>query len=122
MEQAATRSFGVWIEATRPGTLTAAVVPILVGTALASASGHPLRPLLALFTLLSAVFIQIGTNFINDAIDFRKGADGASRIGPRRVTAAGLLRPELVMAGGFGCFLLSALFAAIPLLLQGRVE
>src|SRR5947209_2641786 len=66
-------SFRVILEAARPKTLTAALVPILVGTSLAYGAGFALRPGLALFALLSALFIQIGTNFINDAIDFRKG-------------------------------------------------
>jgi 1,4-dihydroxy-2-naphthoate octaprenyltransferase len=107
-----------WIEATRPKTLTAALVPVVVGTALAWATGHSVRPGLATFALLSALCIQIGTNFINDAIDFRKGTDNEDRIGPRRVTAAGLMRAETVMVGGFSFFFLAALFA-VPLLRQG---
>ena len=58
-----------WILATRPKTLTAAFVPVIAGTALAYASGVQLKWSLTAFALLSAFFIQIGTNLVNDAID-----------------------------------------------------
>lgn len=108
----------VWLEATRPKTLTAAVVPVIVGTALAYGLGHPLRWGISLLALLSALFIQIGTNFINDAIDYKKGADGESRIGPRRVTQSGLMSPKAVLLWGLASFVLASL-CAVPLLVQG---
>jgi 1,4-dihydroxy-2-naphthoate octaprenyltransferase len=108
----------IWIEATRPKTLTAAIVPIAVGTALVRATGNSPRPLIALLALLSAIFIQIGTNFINDAVDFKKGADNENRIGPRRVTQSGLLSHQTVMWGGLACFAIATALA-IPLVVQG---
>lgn len=85
--------------ATRPKTLPAAIVPVWAGCALAwklSGScdfGH------AILTLAGAVFIQIGTNLFNDAIDAGKGADTERRIGPIRATASGLLPRKTVLAG-----------------------
>jgi 1,4-dihydroxy-2-naphthoate octaprenyltransferase len=111
-------SLRTWIMAARPKTLTAAIAPILVGTTLAQAAFYPARWDLALFALLSSIFIQIGTNLINDSIDFKKGTDNETRIGPQRVTQSGLLSSKTVMAGGFACFLIAALLG-IPLLLQG---
>jgi 1,4-dihydroxy-2-naphthoate octaprenyltransferase len=60
-------------------------------------------PWLAALTLVGAIAIQIATNFFNDAIDARKGADTEKRLGPVRVTASGLMSPRAVMgiAGGF---------------------
>ncbi|MDR3607178.1 MAG: 1,4-dihydroxy-2-naphthoate octaprenyltransferase [Oligoflexia bacterium] len=107
-----------WIEAARPKTLTAALVPILAGTALARASGYAPKLSLSLFALLSAFCIQIGTNLFNDAIDFKKGTDNETRIGPRRVTQSGLLSSRAVMLGGAFFFLLAAAFG-IPLLIAG---
>lgn len=84
--------------AARPKTLPAAIVPVWVGCVLAWRLSGTFDPYLALWTLLGAIAIQIATNFFNDAIDARKGADTARRLGPVRVTASGLLRPRAVMA------------------------
>jgi 1,4-dihydroxy-2-naphthoate polyprenyltransferase len=81
-------SLAVWVMAARPRTLTAAVVPVLVGTAVAVAD-HAFRPLPAAAALLGAILIQIGTNLANDYFDAAKGADKERR-GPTRVTQAGL--------------------------------
>jgi 1,4-dihydroxy-2-naphthoate octaprenyltransferase len=103
-----------WLLAARPKTLSAAIVPVLMGTALAAPDIS--WPLFAC-TLLGAVLIQIATNFINDAIDFKKGADTGERLGPLRVTQAGLLRAETVMRGAIVC-LAGAALCGIPLILR----
>ena len=96
-----------WLLASRPKTLTAAVAPVLVGVALAAGQGYfALVP--ALVTLFCAVAIQIGTNFANDLYDFKKGAD-IGRVGPTRVTTAGLLSPRAVEVGTWVVFGLAAL-------------
>jgi 1,4-dihydroxy-2-naphthoate polyprenyltransferase len=104
-----------WVLAARPKTLSAAVVPVLIGTALAPA---PIRWLMFACALLGALFIQIGTNLVNDALDYKKGADTGERLGPVRVTQAGLLSAEAVMRFAFLCFVLAALFG-VPLMLLG---
>ncbi len=108
-----------WLLATRPKTLTAALVPILVGSALAAiARPEGLDWTISLLALASATFIQIGTNLVNDAIDFKKGADNEQRIGPKRVTASGLMTPRQVMVGA-GICLFVALLLGIPLVIHG---
>jgi 1,4-dihydroxy-2-naphthoate octaprenyltransferase len=92
-----------WVMAARPKTLTAALVPVAVGTALAFGEGVG-RWLPALAALVGAMFIQIGTNFTNDYYDFKKGADTAERLGPQRVTQSGLIAPATVLAAALGCF------------------
>jgi len=80
----------VWIGAARLRTLPAAVVPVVVGTAVARAAGHiAWGPALA--ALAGSLAIQIGTNFANDVFDAEKGADGPDRIGPVRAVSAGLI-------------------------------
>jgi 1,4-dihydroxy-2-naphthoate octaprenyltransferase len=102
----------------RPKTLAAAVVPVLVGTALVAAEGFPILIWVSLLAVLSAIMIQVGTNFINDAIDFAKGADGETRLGDARATQSGWFRGRTVMGMGLGCFLLAMLLGA-PLVWQG---
>ena len=107
-----------WLLASRPKTLAAAVAPVIIGTALVLREGLPVDWRLAACALLGAIFIQIGTNFVNDALDFRKGADTSERLGPLRVTQAGLLSAETVLRGAYVCFAIAALFG-IPLILGG---
>jgi 1,4-dihydroxy-2-naphthoate octaprenyltransferase len=106
-----------WILAARPRTLGAAVVPVLAGTALAFAA-RSLDPLTTILILACAVLIQIATNYFNDAIDHAKGADSAARIGPTRVTSAGMLAPRAVMRGGAVCLAMAVLLS-VPLVLHG---
>jgi len=86
-----------WILAIRPKTLPAAAAPVLVGVALAVNLGG-FQPLPALAALAGALLIQIATNLANDYFDFMKGADTEERVGPVRVTQAGLISPGAVRA------------------------
>jgi len=79
-----------WILASRPKTLPAAVVPVLVGSSLAYNQGK-FYPLYSFVALICSLLIQIGTNFTNDLYDHLKGADTEKRKGPIRVLAAGLI-------------------------------
>lgn len=82
----------VWILAARPKTLAASLAPVLVGTAMAVEAGSG-APVAAGFTFLSATLIQIGVNYHNDYSDYLQGADTDDRVGPLRVTQAGLVEP-----------------------------
>jgi 1,4-dihydroxy-2-naphthoate octaprenyltransferase len=83
----------IWIDASRPKTLPAAMAPVIMGAALAIGD-HKFHFLSALVALICALLIQIGTNFANDYYDFIKGADNHKRTGPVRATAAGLVAPQ----------------------------
>jgi 1,4-dihydroxy-2-naphthoate octaprenyltransferase len=87
--------------ACRPATLTAAVVPVMVGAAVAyrSVGAASVRVASLVAALVGAMLIQIGTNLANDVFDAEKGADTADRLGPTRVTQAGLLTAREVRAG-----------------------
>lgn len=90
--------FRAWVLASRPKTLGAAVAPVLVGTGLAAHDGVTAwGPALA--ALVGAVLIQIATNLANDYYDFLRGGDTEDRVGPVRVTQAGLLPPATVRTG-----------------------
>jgi len=106
-----------WILAARPRTLVAAVVPVIVGAAFAKQAALEHWPF-ALCAALSALCIQIGTNLANDYSDFKRGADTSQRIGPVRVTQAGLIAPQRVRNGAVLAFALAAAFG-IPLIARG---
>ncbi len=81
-----------WIMASRPKTLLAAFVPVIVGSSIAYHDGK-FQPLAALVALICALLIQTGTNFVNDLYDHLKGTDTEERVGPQRVLASGLISP-----------------------------
>lgn len=80
----------IWLIAARPKTLIAGASPIVMGMTLALSDGV-FNPIVFLLTLLTALGIQIATNFVNDYFDFLKGADCLQRKGPLRVMQAGLV-------------------------------
>jgi 1,4-dihydroxy-2-naphthoate octaprenyltransferase len=98
-----------WFIAARPRTLGLSVTPVAVGTALAWAAEGRVRWLAVLAALLGSVFIQLGTNLHNDAIDSERGGDGPDRIGPLRATASGLLSGAEVKRGALACYAMAAL-------------
>jgi 1,4-dihydroxy-2-naphthoate octaprenyltransferase len=99
----------VWIGAARLRTLPAAIVPVIVGTAVAHACGGiAWGPALA--ALAGAIAIQIGTNFANDVFDAEKGADGADRIGPMRAVSAGLITAAAMKRAMIGAFAVASAF------------
>jgi 1,4-dihydroxy-2-naphthoate octaprenyltransferase len=93
----------IWMLAARPKTLPAAAAATIVGSAAAYAEGvFEAGPALA--CLLAALLLQIGANLANDLFDYQRGADTSERLGPLRVTQAGLLSPAQVRGGMFAVF------------------
>jgi 1,4-dihydroxy-2-naphthoate octaprenyltransferase len=91
-----------WLAGTRPRTLPAAVVPVLIGTGVAFGYGK-FSAWRAVLALVVALALQIGVNFANDYSDGIRGSD-ERRVGPTRLVAAGLARPKQVLAAAFACF------------------
>lgn len=79
-----------WILASRPKTLLAAVVPVLIGTSIVSFETK-VNFLAGFVALICAILIQVGTNFVNDLYDFLSGADTETRKGPTRALASGMI-------------------------------
>lgn len=100
-----------WVVAARPKTLPVAASPVLVGSALAFEAGG-FAPGPALAALAGALLIQVGSNLANDVYDFERGADSADRLGPLRVTQAGLLSGSQVKMGMWVVFYLAAMIGA----------
>ncbi|MGA8747129.1 MAG: 1,4-dihydroxy-2-naphthoate polyprenyltransferase [Solirubrobacterales bacterium] len=120
----------IWLMAARPRTLPAAVAPVLVGTAAAIQwAGRLPRVGAFLAALIGSVFIQVGTNLANDYSDARRGADSADRLGPVRVTSAGMVTPRRVLtatwvafAVAVACGIYLAVVAGIVILLIGALS
>src|ERR1700742_3612469 len=110
--------FRIWLMAARPRTLPAAVAPVLVGTALAGFA-HVFHPLRFLAALLSALFIQVGTNLSNDYSDARRGADTDDRLVPVRVTAGCLVPPQQVLVATYLTFGLAVVFGLYLVIVAG---
>lgn len=98
----------IWWLAARPKTLWAAVAPVLMGGSMAWADGR-FAWLPFVVTLAAAVLIQVGTNFANDLFDYLKAADTEERLGPLRVTQAGLVSPGEMKRATAAVFGLAAL-------------
>ncbi len=107
----------LWLLAARPKTLPAAVAPVVVGSAIAFHEGG-FHALAALMALLTALLLQIAANFANDALDFKRGADTVERLGPTRVTSAGLLTHRAVLVAT-GIALALATLTGLYLVLRG---
>jgi 1,4-dihydroxy-2-naphthoate polyprenyltransferase len=120
----------IWLMAARPRTLPAAIAPVLVGTAAAVEwVGELPRVGAFVAALLGSILIQIGTNLANDYSDAKRGADTVDRLGPVRVTSAGLVAPQRVLTAtwvAFGlaiaCGIYLTAVAGIVILVIGAVS
>ncbi|MDX6589910.1 MAG: 1,4-dihydroxy-2-naphthoate polyprenyltransferase [Solirubrobacterales bacterium] len=116
--------------AARPRTLPAAIAPVLVGTAAAVQwAGRLPRVGAFVAALIGSVFIQIGTNLANDYSDAKRGADTADRLGPVRVTSAGLVTPRRVLTATWiafaiavACGIYLATVAGVAILVVGALS
>jgi 1,4-dihydroxy-2-naphthoate polyprenyltransferase len=93
-----------WVAGTRPRTLPAAVVPVLIGSGVA-AGYHEFSWWRALLALLVALALQVGVNYANDYSDGVRGTDAAGRrAGPMRLVGSGTASPRAVKYAAFSCF------------------
>jgi 1,4-dihydroxy-2-naphthoate octaprenyltransferase len=107
----------IWLSAARPKTLWAAIAPVIIGTAMAFSDGKIHLPSAGL-ALLSAMLIQIGTNFANDYFDFKHGVDTGDRLGPARASGTGLINP-LQMKRAFIITFILAFILGLYLIYRG---
>jgi 1,4-dihydroxy-2-naphthoate polyprenyltransferase len=105
---------------TRPYSLTASIIPVLFGTILALQYTN-INWIAFLLTLLGAVFLQCGTNLVNDYFDYVKGADIPGSLSPSGVIDRGEMTPRQVYVTGMGFFALSILIGLILTVMTGPV-
>jgi len=95
-----------WIAGARLRTLSLAISPVAMGTAVAFYTlGYNLA--IALLCLGVAAFLQIGVNYANDYSDGVRGTD-AQRVGPSRLTGSGAATPRAVLTVALVFFALAA--------------
>jgi 1,4-dihydroxy-2-naphthoate polyprenyltransferase len=94
-----------WLAGTRPRTLPAAVVPVLIGSGVAAGYGK-FSWWRAALALVVALALQVGVNYANDYSDGVRGSD-EHRVGPVRLVAAGLAPPRQVLLAALSCFFLA---------------
>ncbi len=108
----------IWLLAIRPKTLPAAGAGVITGSALAFYDGaFSFFPAFA--ALMGAILLQIGSNLANDVYDYLRGAESKERLGPMRVTQAGLLTPKEVQMGMWITFALAALIGIYLITVAG---
>jgi 1,4-dihydroxy-2-naphthoate polyprenyltransferase len=107
------RTARMWVQAVRPFSFTASIVPVLLGTVVAATQGMFI-PGLLLLTLLGAVAIQAAANLFSDYFDYRGGYDTPGSYGSSGVLVRGILQPSEVFLAGL---VLIALDVAIGLYL-----
>lgn len=122
-----------WKQAVRPLSLTASLVPIMVGGAVAYSASGSFNFFLFFLTLLGGLLIQAGTNMINDWKDAERDNENAEGIRPftggSRMIQLGLIsRGDMGFAGIalsciallIGIFLIAVSgWGLVPLVLYG---
>ena len=117
-----TNSVKAWLLATRPKTLSAAAVPVMIGTAFDwRNTSEQFNWIPAILCLLFAWIMQIDSNLVNDYFDFKKGNDDETRLGPKRACSEGWITSDAMVWGILITTLLGCM-TGIPLILYGGLE
>ncbi len=90
----------LWVFAARPWSLTAAFVPVGIGSLLAVAQGYPLLWGRFAVTMVAGILIQVATNFFNTYGDFKSGVDSEQHADDITLVK-GLLKPQQVYRAGW---------------------
>ena len=103
-------SLRAWLLASRPKTLSGALVPVILSGALLWRNPDvPFSFALLLLCLAFAALMQIAANLINDLVDYLKGSDREDRLGPERACQMGWISPSAMKKGIAVCILLSSI-------------
>ena len=120
-------SWQAWLLAARPKTLTGAMVPVMIGLALAWTDGKEygddvFNTVAAILCALFAMIMQIDANFINDFYDYAKGNDdAATRLGPLRACTQGWVKIDSMKKAIASTTILACL-VGLPLVYYGGLE
>ena len=104
----ANRGFQVWWKMTRPHTLTASFVPVLLGTALALKTGE-FHFGLFIAMLIASMLIQAATNMFNEYFDYKRGLDTEESVGIGGTIVRDGIKPKTVINLAFGFYFIALL-------------
>lgn len=97
------KSWKVWWMLLRPHTLSAAFIPVTIGTVLALNEGG-IHVALFLAMLIASILIQAATNMFNEYFDFKRGLDNENSVGIGGAIVRNGVKPKTVLNLAFGFF------------------
>lgn len=104
--------FQVWWRLLRPHTLTAAFVPVFVGTMYALVVEEVFHTGLFIAMLLASLLIQSATNMFNEYYDFVRGLDHEGSVGIGGTIVRDGIAPKKILRLGFAFFGIAILLGA----------
>jgi len=102
------RDWRVWWRLMRPHTLTAAFVPVCIGTALAFHETN-IRVSLFIAMLVASLLIQAATNMFNEYYDFKRGLDSPESVGIGGAIVREGIQPKTVLNLAISFFAIATL-------------
>jgi len=105
-----------WYKSMRPKALTISFIPVAVGTLLTDIPFDNIHWLLAISALAFALCVQVGSHYINDALDYQKGTDNPAKT--HKAIASGILTVRQMFNAGILCLFLAAL-VGLPMVYYG---
>lgn len=108
-----------WLLATRPWSLTAAFVPLAVGSLAACADGNDFLVWRFLFLVMAGLSLQIATNFLNAHGDFLSGVDTRASAAGQSQIVEGNLAPEALYRAGLAMLGVGAFFGTVLAMIAG---
>ncbi|MRX72432.1 1,4-dihydroxy-2-naphthoate polyprenyltransferase [Bacillus lacus] len=102
------KSWRIWWMLLRPHTLTAAFIPVTIGTVLALQEGS-INYGLFIAMLIASILIQAATNMFNEYFDYKRGLDNEHSVGIGGAIVRNGVQPSTVLNLAFTFFGISIL-------------
>lgn len=103
-----------WYNAFRPWTLHGAVIPVLIGSAVAyNHMPGSFNPVIFVLILIGGCLLQSAANLLNTYGDFEKGVDTEENHIRSPELVSGALNPRSVLYAGIGCLAVTALIGVV---------
>lgn len=107
-----------WFLAGRPWSLTAAAIPVTLGSVIAWNQSY-FHPVLFCLTLIGGAAIQLGTNYTNTYGDYLSGVDTVESNQTSPQLVQGILKPDHMLKVGLSAFAFAAAIGLYLVYLRG---